>query len=58
MTCPLLRLTDKEALVFMPRREQKINERQDERKRETNVMGRTGMGFGSCLVSIRGEKRK
>lgn len=38
MTCPLLWLTDKEALVFMPRREQKKNERQDERKRVIDEM--------------------
>lgn len=31
--CTLLRLTDKEAMVFMPLREQKISGRQDEKKR-------------------------
>lgn len=38
VTCPLLGLTDKEPLVFMPRREKKINERQDEKKREADEM--------------------
>lgn len=34
VTCPLLWLTDKKALVLMPWRGYKINERQDEKKRE------------------------
>lgn len=38
VTCPLLRLTDKEALVFMPWREWEIKKRQDEKKRETDEM--------------------